>query len=429
MTLAMVLALGILILMIVMIMSDKFAFGAPPVIACILLVITGIATIPEAFGGFINPTVVMVAGFMVVMAGLMKTSLIGRVQALMISLVEKGGFKSYILLILVVMLGTSLAGPASTGYYVLVLSLVAAIPYDKKMPTSKLLLPLGFATYHPMIPINVTLYYGTATSVLASSGYDFNLSMPKFSMVLFICSILFLGWSLISSRFLPDHPIMDTPKENKKEVQVVAKASSISKWQEIVTITAFGVSVLGMMLMNVLGDVAYVIPGLAASVLLMTNVLDFKEVRDNMAAPLVIMLAGVIGVANALVNSGFTDMVGESVASLIGDNVNQFTFILIFVLLTSLCATFTGANIGSVYIFAPIAIATCASLGYNPAAVATAIAIAGWNCGFMPIDGTPAMVFGMGKYTLPEFWKFTVPEFMIRVLAISLGSMLLFAIG
>lgn len=427
MTVEMIVALGVLIFMIVLIMSDKLPFGAPPILACLLLVLTGIASIQEAFSGFVNQTVVMVAGFMVVMAGLMKTSLISRVQTMMISLVEKGGYKSYVLLILVVMLGASLTGPASTGYYVLVLSLVTAIPYDKKMPTSKLLMPLGFATYHPLIPLNVTLFYGTATTALTSSGYSNGLSMPKFSIVMFIVSIAFLIWSLIAYRFLPSHQIMEVTGEAEPDAAKV-QISAMPKWKENITICAFFASVVGMMLMNILGEVAYIIPGIAGAVLLVTNVLDFKEVRDNMAAPLVIMLAGVIGVANALVNSGLTTMVGENVAQLIGTNINQFTFVLIFSLLTSLCATFTGANIGSVYIFAPIAIATCISLGHNPSAVAAAIAISGWNCGAMPIDGTPAMVFGMGKYTLPEFWKFTVPEFLIRTVMISIAAVIIFPV-
>lgn len=130
----MILALGILILMIVMIMSDKFAFGAPPIIACLLLVVTGLSTVPEAFAGFINPSVIMIAGFMVVMAGLMKTDFIGKVQSAMVALVNKGGYKSYVLLVVVVMLGASLAGSGSTGYYVLILSIVSAIPYNKKCP-------------------------------------------------------------------------------------------------------------------------------------------------------------------------------------------------------------------------------------------------------------------------------------------------------
>ncbi|SES73712.1 hypothetical protein SAMN04487821_102102 [Enterococcus malodoratus] len=110
MTIQMILALGILIFMIVLIMSDKLAFGAPPLLACLLLVVTGLSTVQEAFAGFINSSVVMVAGFMVVMAGLMKTTLISRVQSTMIALVNRGGYKSYVLLLIVVMLGASLTG-------------------------------------------------------------------------------------------------------------------------------------------------------------------------------------------------------------------------------------------------------------------------------------------------------------------------------
>jgi di/tricarboxylate transporter len=411
--------------MIVLIMIDKLPFGAPPILACLLLVVTGVANIQDAFSGFVNQTVVMVAGFLVVMAALMKTSLINRVQTLMISLVKKGGYKSYILLILVVMLGASLTGPASTGYYVLILSLVMAIPYDEKLPTSKLLMPLGFSTYHPLIPLNVTLFYGTATSVLTSSQYNKGLSMPRFSIVMFIVAIGFFIWSLISYKFLPKHSILE-PTENSDFKMEKDNHTELPKWQEILTVCAFLASVVGMMMMNALGEIAYVIPGVAAAVLLCAGVLDFKEVRDNMAAPLVLMLAGVIGVANALVSTGLTELVGNHVAHLVGNNINQFLFVLIFVLLTSLVATFTGANIGSVYIFAPIAIATCISMGNNPSAVAVAIAISGWNCGSMPIDGTPAMVFGMGKYTFGEFWKFTIPEFLIRTVTISIGAVLLF---
>ena len=44
----------------------------------------------------------------------------------------------------------------------------------------------------------------------------------------------------------------------------------------------------------------------------------------------------------------------------------------------------------------------------------------------MPVDGLPAMIYGMGNYTLPEFWKFTVPMYFIRIAAMSLGAVLVF---
>lgn len=427
MTMQMILALGILILMIVMIMSDKFAFGAPPLMACLLLVVTGLATVQEAFAGFINPSVVMVAGFMVVMAGLMKTSLISKVQSAMVALVNKGGYKSYALLIVVVMLGASLAGAGSTGYYVLILSLVSTIPYNKKMPTSKLMMPLGFATNHPLIPFNVALFYGVTVSVLETAGYTGGLSMPRFAIVNFILALGFLVWSLLAYRLLPDHPIMQTSEGEAAEQK--AETEMMPAWKEFITIAAFIVSVVGMMLMSVLGNAAFVIPGIAGAILMIINVLDFKEVRDNMGAPVIIMMAGVIGAADALANSGFTVMIGDVVANTLGNNINPFLLIFTFALLTSTSATFTGSNMGSVYIFAPIAIATSMSLGLNPVAAAAAVVVSGWNGGYMPVDGMPAMILGMGKYKLPEFWKFSVPMYLIRILALCVAAMVMFPVN
>jgi len=125
----MIIALAIVILMIVAIMSDKFAFGAPALIACVLLVLTGISPVEEAFAGFIDTNVIMIAGFMAVMAALQKTSLMSRIQSVMGQLANKGGFKAYVLLLIVVMLGASLLS-GITGYYVMILSIVSAIPYS-----------------------------------------------------------------------------------------------------------------------------------------------------------------------------------------------------------------------------------------------------------------------------------------------------------
>ena len=424
MTMEMILALGILVLMIVLIMSDKMAFGAPPLLACLLLVVTGLSNVQQAFAGFVNSSVIMIAGFMVVMAALQKTRLIGNVKSAMVNLVNRGSYKSYALLLLIVMLGASLAGTGSTGYYVLILSLVSTIPYSKKLPTSKLMMPLGFATNHPLFPVNVALLFGVTATVLQTAGFNEEISMVKFALVNLVMSLAFLAWCLLAWRFLPDHPIADASEEAMAVRE--EEAVTLPAWKEYCTVGAFAVSVVGMMLMNQLGNIAYVVPGLAAAFVMMINVVDFKEVRDHMGAPVILMMAGVIGVADALAGRGFTAMVGDAVAGVLGANVSPFVFIFIFALLTSTCSTFTGSNMGSVYIFAPIAIAACTSLGLNPTAAAIAVVISGWNGGYMPIDGMPAMILGMGKYKLPEFWIFSVPMYLIRILALCVGAIVIF---
>ncbi len=158
----------------------------------------------------------------------------------------------------------------------------------------------------------------------------------------------FLIWSLVAYRLLPDHAV-DTDSGDESVVEKSATAE-MPKWKENLTIALFAISVVGMMLMSTLGEAAYVIPGLAGAILLIVNVLDFKEVRDNMGAPVILMMAGVIGVADALANSGFTVLIGDVVADALGTNIHPFLLIFIFALLTSTCATFTGSNMGSVYI-------------------------------------------------------------------------------
>ena len=377
MTIQMILALAILVIMIGLIMFDVLPFGAPPLLACMLLVVTGLSTVPEAFAGFTNSSVIMIASFMVVLAGVQKTRAMDKVKEALIALVNRGGYKSYVLLVIVVMVGASLVGGGNTGYYVLILSLISTIPYTKKMPTSKLMMPLGFATNHPLIPINVALYYGVVSSVLETAGFMEPVSMIKFSAVNFAMAVAFLVWSLVAYRLLPDHPIAAAEVDAQAKIEKT-KAVPMEPWKEKVTVVAFVVSVVGMMLINTLGNMAYVIPGLSAMALLFMKVVDFKEFRENMFAPVILMMAGVIGVADALANSGFTAMIGEAIATALGTSVAPLLVIILFALLTSTCATFTGSNMGSVYIFAPIAIAACMSLGLNPTAAAAAVVVSGW---------------------------------------------------
>ena len=424
MTLQMTLALGVLIFMIALIMFDVLPFGAPPLLACLLLVLLGLSTVQEAFAGFLNNSVVMIAGFMVVMAALQKTSFITKVKSIILNMVEQGGYKSYVILVVVVMIGASLVGGGNTGYYVLILSLIATVPYSKKLPTSKLIMPMGFATYHPLIPLNVALYFGVAASVLQTAGYTDQVSMVKFSVVNFVMNTAFLIWCLVGFKLLPDHPIKEATAADQARAD--AEIAELPKWKENTVIVAFIASIIGMMMMNQLGNAAYVIPGICGALCLFIGVLDFKEVRDSMGAPVILMMAGVIGVADALANSGFTAMIGEKMAQIMGSNANPFIVILVFALLTSTAATFTGSNMGSVYIFAPIAIATCMSLGLNPVAAATAVTVSGWQGGYMPIDGLPALVMGMGNYKLPEFWKFSIPLYFIRIIALCLAAVVIF---
>lgn len=422
MTLQMGIALAIVILMIVMIMSDKFSFGAPPLIACCLLVLTGISTIEDAFAGFVDKNVIMVAGFMAVMAAVQKTSLMNNIKGVLAKLATKGGFKAYALIIIVIMLGTSLIGGGNTGYYVMILTILASIPYNKQLPNSKLLMPGGFATGRALVPVSVAFFMGLASSLLDGTGHEADVTLTRFAGMSFFMSLFFLIWCLIAYKLLPDH---DIGGEAVAEEETPA-AAAMPKWKEYCTYVAFAASIIGMIFASNFGEAAYILPCVMAGFLCLIGVYNFKELRANVFSPLILMMAAVIGVANALASTGFTAMVGEAVANLMGGNVNYFVLVLVFCLLTSACSTLTGASIGSLFVFAPIAIATCTSLGINPAGVAAAMTAAAWGGGFLPIDGLPAMILGMGKYKLSDFFKFAIPMYLLQILGLAVGAVIMF---
>lgn len=445
MTVPMILALAITVLMIVLIMIDRLPFGVPPLIACLLMVVFNVVPINVAFSGFANATIVMLASFMAVIAALQKTELVSGFKQMISRLASKGGFRAYALIVVFVMVGCSIFGTGSTAYYVLVIGLLSTLAYNKKLPPSKVLMPAGFAANHPLLPFNVALQYGIVVAVLEATGVSERVDLVRFSLVNLVLSLGFLIWCLIAYRMLPDHPITDDepPADPALEggdssprgggiAEAAATATAtiiapvLTRRKQIAAYVSFGVAIAGMISYSYIGDAGYAITGLAVAVLLITRVLTFGEIRDAISQPIILMSAGVIGIAEALGKTGLTQLVGESVANLLGGNVSPFLLVFAFCVLTSVLATLTGSTIGTVYVFAPLAIATCIGLGLDPTAAAIAIVISGWNGHFLPIDGLPAMVMGVGKYSLVQFWKFTIPMYVIRLLALTAGALLLF---
>ena len=425
MTVPMIIALLVTAFMVWLIMTDKVPFGAAPLIACALMVLFGVTDIATAFRGFSNSSIVMLASFMVIIAALQKTRFIAAFKRAILRMASKGGYKAYVLIILVVMLGTSLFGTGSTAYYVMVLGLLSTIPSTQALPRSKFLMPAGFACNHPLIPVNTALQYGYVIAVLEAGGAAMSVSLPKFAIVNLCLSLGFLIWCLVAYKFMP---VKDVPATTEAAAEAAEEAEALPQWQEYVIYGCFIAAIIGMVAQSYIGDQGYAVVATAVCVLLLTKIMNFKEICSNLGAPIILMSAGVIGVAEALGVTGLTNLVGETVAGMLGSNINPFVLVFVFCVLTSVLATLTGSTIGTVLVFAPMAVATCVSLGWDPTAAASAIVVSGWCGHFLPIDGLPAMCMGLGNYTMKEFWKFTIPQYFIRLLALTAGALLLFPV-
>ncbi len=422
MTPQMIIALAITVLMVVLILIDKMPFGVPSLLACFLLVVFGVADIKTAFGGFSNSTIVMMASFMAVMVGMEKTSVLLKFKRSILNIASRGGFKSYLLIILVVMLVCSMFGSGTTAYYVFTIGFLATLPDNRALPPSKILMPAGFASNHPLIPINVAFQYGVTLVVLESVGVFTGVSYVKFMVVNFFFSLGFFLNCVIQYPLLPDHPIPPVAEE----VQTEDEKPILSRNKEIFTCVCFVIAVVGMMANSYIGEAGYAVAGLSAGALMFGGVIDFKEVRNAISSPIIIMSAAVVGIAETLNAVGLITLVGDAAAGMLGSDIHPFILIFGFCILTTILTTTTGSTMGTIFVLAPLAISTCIQMGLDPTAAAVAVVVAGDGGHFLPLDGMPAMVMGMGGYTLKEFWKFTVPQYFLRLLALSLGTYLMF---
>ena len=414
MTLSMIITLAIIVLMVVVIISDKLPFGTPALLAAALLVVFNQADIATAFSGFTDKNVIMIMGFMACMAALQKTKVIYDLQGLLGKVAAKGGIVGFALLMIAIMaIGNVISG---TAYYVLVISIIATIPYNKNLPNSRILLPAAFASgMAGWLPNSVVLFTGLVASLVSNAGGDVTVSIGKFCIMNIIWSVVYLVWSVIGHKLLPDRDISGSEIEGaapeKKEFVPV-----LSKTQQTVVYVGYVAMVVAMIFLDKLpGESGYALPVIIAGLFLCVGALNFKEMIGNMFSPVMIMMASVIGVAAAMANCGLSGFLGEKVAVMLGGNPSLMVLVFVFALMTSVSATLTGASFGSLFIFAPIGIALCLQFGYNPVPLALACVKAAWINWFLPIDGLPALAMGTGKYKLTEFWKYILPLWVLML--------------
>ena len=407
MTLPMIITLAVVVLMVVVIISDKLPFGAPAILAAALLVVLGQADVATAFSGFADKNVIMVMSTMACSAALRKTKLVYDLQKFLSKIASRGGTMTVFLLLMALMLVKNVVNI----HYTLLIIILATIPYNEKLPPSKLLLP---ALYAPSgwLPSGAVMMIGVIGGLVEGAVVP----VGYYCLAEFIFSMIYLVYSLIMYRVLPNRDISDNLAADGGDGKMPEFVPTLSKLQQNVVYIGFlALLVIMTFLQKLPGESGYAAGWIVVGLFLCVGALDFKEVCQQAFSPVIIMMASVIGVAAAMNNCGLSGYLGETLASVIG-TPNQFVLVLIFGMAVSICATFTGASFGSVFIFAPIGISVCAALGYNPVPLAYMCVKAGWINYIMPIDGQHAMAMGTGKYKLTEYWAFMIPMWVVQML-------------
>ena len=119
----------------------------------------------------------------------------------------------------------------------------------------------------------------------------------------------------------------------------------------------------------------------------------------------VFMLAGTLGIATGLTNSGAGELMAEAVFSLMGENVSPWLMFAVFVLLSTVISNF-AANSTTVIILLPMALGSCLSYGWNPLTFVIGITMAANLACCTPIAHPQVTMTLVAGYRFSDYVKY-----------------------
>ena len=201
-----VLVISLLILAVILFAFEIFSVDIVTLMLLIGLVTTGILTPAEAFAGFSNDIIIILASIFVISSALQQTGALDAVGAYLLRAAGTG--TNRLMLMLLAMVGSMSMVMNNTTATAIFIPPTISIANKVKISPSKLLMPLAFAS---ILGGTCTLI-GTSTNV-AVSGYIAQLGLEPLGLFeMMPMGLIMLGVGIlyivtVSERLLPDHKV------------------------------------------------------------------------------------------------------------------------------------------------------------------------------------------------------------------------------
>ncbi len=161
----------------------------------------------------------------------------------------------------------------------------------------------------------------------------------------------------------------------------------------------------------------------AAVLVVATGALPIKDAYDSIDWPLIMLLAGLIPVSDALRTTGVTELLASGL-SVVARGMPAYAAVLMIMVVAMLVTPFLN-NAATVLVLAPIAAGLAQNLGVRPDAFLMAVAVGAGSDFLTPIGHQcNTLVMGPGGYAFGDYWRLGLPLSIIVALAGTLLIML-----
>lgn len=405
--------LVILLLTILAFVSGKFSFSIISVFIIVSLVLTGVLKPSEAFSGFSNTNVVMFVAMFVVGAALTKTSLLDRLQKIVVRYKDK----PRLLITMACIIGAMVATVTSaTACAAIMLPLLIGIGNEIGLSRKRLLYPVmavaNIATAMTILGQGASNM--TWSDVMIKAGGTIPFTVWDFTLArlpILILSIVYMA--TIGYRLLPDIP--NEQFEDYNDKQGTKSNLALTPTKETISLAICCLTILLMFFSNSIHVPMYIIPCIGAALLVVTGVLSEKEALSSIHLPTVFLFAGVLPLSDAMSKSGAGEAVADIMIKMLGNTTNPYIIMLVFILFP-LILTQLMSNLATVAIFIPLASTVAVKIGIDPRAAVMASLIAGCASFLTPMAAPcQAMIMGPGGYKLKDYLKSGLPLIIMIV--------------
>jgi len=405
---AFTITLIILLATIIAFITGRIPFSIISTGIILAFIITGVLSPEQAFAVFINKNVVMFTAMFVIGAGLTKTSVLAKVENLVIRYKHK---PKMLILIASITAGSLAVLTSSTATAAIMLPLLIGIANEIDISRSKLLYPA-------MVVANIATgmtFLGQGASNLAFSDIMMNaggttpFTIWSFTIARLPFLIIALFYvSVICWRLLPDIPnssFQDNFSEAKKEI--------LTGFREKAAVGIVLATILLIIFSREIGVQMYVITCLGACALVLSGVLTEKEALKSIHMPTIFLFAGVLTLSKAMTTTGAGEIVADMMIMMLGNTRSPYIIMAVF-FIVPLIMTQVMSNIATIMIFVPLVSAAGAKLGIDPRALVMGVLIAGCTSILTPM-AAPAQVLIMepGGYKLKDYLKAGLPLVLI----------------
>lgn len=396
----------IFVLMVIGFCSGKISLATVSLVSMMALVLTGCMDAKDALGYFANNNVIMIGGMCVVAAGFNRTQFCVNIANKISSMANGSLNKMMFGYVLIGMLLSQFIQSPVVAMGI-VAPMLAASAESMGIKNSKVMFSLGVIT----VVTCCTLPVGAGATIAAElngyiESYGYTEHMVQFldpmigRLPMLVIGVIYCAF--FATRFAPDEPAVTPSSAAKNE----GERTALKPFQEYAGIFIFFLDALALMFAQKLGLENWEVTVIGALAMVLCGVLKPREATNALPMGMLLLIVGALAMFGALSATGAGEMIGGHIAGIV-DSVNGNSYIVGFIFfIIPFLLTQVMQNRGTMLIFHPIAIATCASIGGNPVGLMILIQAACLSA-FMTPMATAAIPYMMecGGYDQKSMFK------------------------